>query len=288
MKPLAGLRGTRERMGLARPIPGPLSWNELHPSTPFMNRPLAVDRLEEIRRRLTSLGSVSVSELAEALNVSRETIRRDLKVLAELGDAEIVHGGATRRRVVEPGLAQRTEENRRAKLLIAKRAADLLFEGATVLIDSGSTTLEFAREIARLRGITVATNSLGVATLLARSRHKVHLLGGEIDPNDESSMSAETIAALDGFSFDLAFVGVGGLSAKAGLTDYTRTGAQFRSRMIAAVSHAYLLADSSKFERETPYPVAGADRIAGLVTERRPTGALARWFARRGIAVLLA
>jgi DeoR/GlpR family transcriptional regulator of sugar metabolism len=253
-----------------------------------MNRPLAVDRLEEIRRRLSSLGSVTVAQLAVALNVSRETIRRDLKLLAELGDADIVHGGATRRRVVEPGLAQRTEENKKAKLLIAQKAASLLFEGATILIDSGSTTLEFAREIATMRGITAATNSLGVATVLARSGHKVHLLGGEIDPNDEASMSAETIAALDGFNFDLAFIGVSGLSAKAGLTDYTKTGSQFRSRLIAAVSQSYLLADSSKFDRETPFPVAGAEQVAGLVTDRRPTGALARWFAARRIGILLA
>ena len=252
-----------------------------------MNRPLAVDRLDEIRRRLSSLGSVSVSQLATALRVSRETIRRDLKLLAELGDAEIVHGGATRRRVVEPGLAQRTEEHRRSKLLIAKRAARLVFDGATVLIDSGSTTQVLAEEIATMRGITAATNSLGVATVLARSGHKVHLLGGEIDPNDEASMSAETVAALDGFSFDLAFVGVGGLSAKAGLTDYTKTAAQFRSRLIGAVSQAYLLADASKFDRETPFPIAGADKVAGLVTDRRPTGALAKWFGERRIGVLL-
>lgn len=253
-----------------------------------MNRPLAVDRLDEIRRRLSSLGSVSVSQLSTALGVSRETIRRDLKLLAELGDAEIVHGGATRRRVVEPGLAQRNEEHRRAKLLVAKRAARLLFDGATVLIDSGSTTLVLAEEIATMRGIAAAaTNSLGVATILARAGHKVHLLGGEIDPNDEASMSAETIAALDGFSFDLAFIGVGGLSPKAGLTDYTKTAAQFRSHLIAAVSQAYLLADASKFDRETPFPVAGADKVAGLIADRRPTGALAKWFTERRIGILL-
>jgi DeoR/GlpR family transcriptional regulator of sugar metabolism len=252
-----------------------------------MNRPLAVDRLDEIRRRLSSLGSVSVSQLATALKVSRETIRRDLKLLAELGDAEIVHGGATRRRVVEPGLAQRNEEHRRAKLLVAKRAARLVFDGATLLIDSGSTTQVLAEEIATMRGITAATNSLGVATVLARAGHKVHLLGGEIDPNDEASMSAETIAALEGFSFDLAFIGVGGLSAKAGLTDYTKTAAQFRSRLIEAVSQAYLLADASKFDRETPFPVAGAEKVAGLIADRRPTGALAKWFSDRRIGILV-
>jgi DeoR/GlpR family transcriptional regulator of sugar metabolism len=252
-----------------------------------MNRPLAVDRLDEIRRRLSSLGSVSVSQLATALKVSRETIRRDLKLLAELGDAEIVHGGATRRRVVEPGLAQRNEEHRRAKLLVAKRAARLVFDGATLLIDSGSTTQVLAEEIATMRGITAATNSLGVATVLARAGHKVHLLGGEIDPNDEASMSAETIAALEGFSFDLAFIGVGGLSAKAGLTDYTKTAAQFRSRLFEAVSQAYLLADASKFDRETPFPVAGAEKVAGLIADRRPTGALAKWFSDRRIGILV-
>lgn len=251
-----------------------------------MNRPLAADRLDEIRRRLGSHGSVTVAELAATLNVSRETIRRDLKRLAVFGDAEVVHGGATRRRLAEPALAQRTADHAEAKALIARKAAELVFEGATVLIDSGSTTLALARELARLPRFTAATNSLGVATVLTRSGHNVHLLGGELDANDEATMSVETIAALEGLHFDLAFIGAGGLSGTAGLTDYSRTAAIFRSRMISSVSEAYLLADASKFDRETPFPVANAERLAGLLTNAQPKGELARWFAERDIRII--
>lgn len=253
-----------------------------------MKHQLAIDRIDEIRRRLDISGSVTVTDLATTLGVSRETVRRDLKQLARRGDLEIVHGGATRIRVAEPALAERSAEHSDAKARIARFAARLVRPGATVLIDSGSTTMALARELAKASRLTVATNSLAVATLMARGGHLVHMLGGEIDDNDESTMSHETIEAIGRFHFEMAFVAAGGLSAGAGLTDYTPTAAAFRSRLIAAAGRAFLLADSSKFELATPFVIDGLSRVEALITDRRPPAGLARRLAGIGVELMVA
>lgn len=255
------------------------------PSQPG-GRLLAADRLERIRRELDASGSVTVLELAAALNVSQETIRRDLRRLEQSGDVSVVHGGATRRRLSEPHLAQRSDHRADAKRAIARTAAGLVPERGTVLIDSGSTTLALATELASHSALTVATNSLGVATILARTGHQVFMLPGEIDPNDESAMGAETIDALDAYRFDVAFVGAGGISAAAGLTDYHPLAARFRGRMIAGANIAYLLADRDKFDRQTPYPVPNADQLTAMISDARPTGELGRWLRGHKIRVI--
>lgn len=251
-------------------------------------RLLAADRLQRIRRELEAAGSVTVLELAAALNVSQETIRRDLRRLEQSGDVAVVHGGATRRRLSEPHLAQRSDHRADAKRAIARTAASLVPERGTVLIDSGSTTLALATELASHSALTVATNSLGVATILARSGHQVFMLPGEIDPNDESAMGAETIDALEAYRFDVAFVGAGGISATAGLTDYQPLAARFRGRMITGANTAYLLADRDKFDRQTPYPVPNADQLTAMISDARPKGELAGWLRRRKIRVIRA
>lgn len=251
-------------------------------------RPLAADRIEQIRRQLDASGSVTVIELANELNVSQETIRRDLKRLEQSGYLAVVHGGATRRRNSEPTLRERADEHAEAKRAIARTAAGLVPDNATVLIDSGSTTLALAVELAKRSRLTIATNSLGVATISARAQHQVFVLPGNVDPNDESTLSADTIEALDAFHFDIAFLGAGGISSNVGVTDYTLNGARFRSRMIASAATAYLLADAQKFNRQTPYPVLGADLLTAVISDERPSGDLARWFRNHKIRIIQA
>ena len=246
-------------------------------------RPLAVDRRTYILRRLEAAGSVTVLELADALNVSHETVRRDLKRLEGDGQVAVVHGGATRRPISEPTLADRADEHADAKRAIARAAAKLVPKGATVLVDSGSTTLALARELVRRPNLTIATNSLGVATLAARAKCTVFVLPGAVDPNDEATLGADTIEALDAFRFDIAFVGAGGLSAECGLTDYTWLGARFRGRIIEIAKTSYLLADADKFNRQTPYVVANATGLSAVISDAKPTGALAGWLRSHNI-----
>src|SRR5260370_9299695 len=101
-----------------------------------MVRPLAVRRHNEIVQRLRGAGSVSVGELADTFGVSHETIRRDLKLLADQAHLDVVHGGAARRGMMEPSIEQRGEENVPGKAAIARTPAGMISEPASLLIAS--------------------------------------------------------------------------------------------------------------------------------------------------------
>ena len=254
-----------------------------------MTRPLAVRRHDEILHRIATTGSVSVGELANILGVSRETIRRDLKLLADRGRLDIVHGGAARRETYEPALAQRSAENAEGKAAIGRAAAALVEDGMVVLLDSGTTTFAVAQALVGKRDLTVCTNSLANAQLLCRiAGTRVHLLGGEIDPNEEATTGIEVIEAISRFRVDIAFVGVGGLSPDGEVTDYTRIGAEQRSRMISAAPRAYLVLDRTKFGRLTPLRIPGFEAAAAVIMDVPPPLPILEGLLRRGLRAMVA
>ena len=178
-----------------------------------MNCPLAIARQTHILQTLDTTGSVGVGELAERFGVSRETIRRDLKALAETGRVNIVHGGAAGGATSEPSLAARNARNSAGKAAIGRTAASFVEDGMMIVIDSGSTTSMLAAALggrSDLSQLQVLTNSLPIASALCRARGvRVTMLGGEIDANDEAAFGLDAIAALAHFRVDMAFVGAG-------------------------------------------------------------------------------
>lgn len=253
-----------------------------------MTRPLAISRHAEIMRRLRREGAVSVSELAQHFGVSHETVRRDLKQLADQGHLDVVHGGAAHRGAAEPHLSARSDENPQGKAAIARAAVSLVREGGSVLLDSGTTTGALARELAAREHITVFTNSLAHATVLCRSPSiRVVVLGGEVDPNDEATFGLGPSIGLDNIRADIVFIGSGGFSPDGDLTDYSPLAAEFRGRLIGR-GQAYVLADHSKFARRTPFRVPHFDDVAGVIVDRAPTGTLAEAWTRRKIRTVIA
>lgn len=235
-----------------------------------MSRPLAVDRHGQILQALETQGSVSVSDLAERFNVSMETIRRDLKLLAEEGRLVTVHGGA-HRLSNEPSLSRRNIENAEGKAAIGRAAAALVEDGMAILIDSGSTTLALAQALSSRADLTVLTNSLPIGLLLARTKAiKTVLLGGEIEPNDEAAFGLDTLDLIAKYRVDVAFIGAGGISEAGQFTDYTRLAAEQRARMAGAAKATYVLADHTKFSKRTPVPIPITAPIAGLITDLLP------------------
>ncbi len=253
-----------------------------------MVRPLAVRRHNEIVQRLRAVGSVSVGELAEIFGVSHETIRRDLKLLSDQGRLDVVHGGATRRGMMEPPIAQRGEENVDGKAAIARTAARMVPDGASVLIDSGTTTAALALELVGRSGLTICTNSLNHALTFARAPgNRVFMLGGEVDTNDEAAFGLGAAAGMDAMRVDIAFIGVGGFAEDGGLTDYSAVAADTRGRMILT-GRAYLMADHTKFTRRTPFRVPNMDKCAGAIVDRVPDRALAAAWAHLGWDIITA
>lgn len=253
-----------------------------------MVRPLAVRRHNEIVQRLRAAGSVSVGELANMFGVSHETIRRDLKLLADQGHLDVVHGGAARRGMMEPSIAQRGGENADGKAAIARAAAQMVGEAASVLIDSGTTTAALTYELVGRPGLTIFTNSLNHALTLCRvSGNRVVILGGEVDNNDEAAFGTGAMTGIDSVHADIAFIGCGGFAEDGGMTDYSVVAAETRARMIEK-GRAYLLADQTKFSRRTPFRVANMDKCAGVIVDRMPDRPLAAAWSALGWEIILA
>ena len=254
-----------------------------------MARPIAARRHDEILKTIETTGTVSVEELSRVFGVSRETVRRDLKALAERGRVDVVHGGAARREIAEAALGQRSRENVEGKAAIGRAAGGLVEDGMVVLLDSGTTTLAIASSLTTKKDLTVCTNSLAIAQVLCRvPSTRVHILGEEIDPTDESAVGLEVVEALQSFRVDVAFIGAGGLSEAGIVTDYTRVGAEQRARMLAAAERGYFVLDRSKFGRLAPLRIRNADLAAGFIVDVRPPRPVEEALASRGVRLIVA
>ena len=254
-----------------------------------MTRDIAARRHRAILDNLDRLESVTVEELARALDVSRETIRRDLKVLSADGLLSVVHGGAIRNERSEASFASRRSVNREGKERIASVAVSMLGDGMTILLDSGTTTEAVARALARSdhKRLIVHTTSLENARLISRLPDaRIFLIGGEFDRNEDATSGAEALRAIARLSADLSFVSVGGVDAEGRLTDYTRAGAATRSALLNAAEQGFLMADSSKFGLVLPSRIAGEEACAGLLVDRLPPDSIAAKLAENGVRVL--
>ncbi|MBY0260670.1 DeoR/GlpR family DNA-binding transcription regulator [Methylobacterium sp.] len=261
------------------------------------NRALAAARHDAILARLGQDGSVSVEAMADRFGVSRETIRRDLKALAERGRLAIVHGGATRC-ADEPVLAIRERDNPAGKAAIGRVAAGVVEDGMVVLLDSGATTLAVANALAGHdplftrpvpKGLTICTNSLPVGLVLCRlAGVRVHILGGEVEGADEAAFGIEALAALARFRADLAFVGAGGIAPSGEITDFAPFPTELRIRMLAAAERGYVVADRTKFGRMTPIRLTPIPAGTGLIVDAEPPVPMREALTARGLTVIVA
>lgn len=253
-----------------------------------MARPLAVHRHEEIVRRVRAAGAVSVSELAQAFAVSPETVRRDLKLLAQRGHLSVVHGGATGHGGLQPPVNERPPDNPEGLAAIARAAVQMVPEGASVLLDGGTTTAAIARALAARRGLTVCTNSLPHAALLCRvPGNRVYMLGGEVDCGEEATVGIDVAAAIANLRVDVAFVGIGGFARNGEPTDHSRSAAEMRGGMILS-GQTYLVSDSDSFQRHLPFRVPNSERAAGLIVDSAPANDLADSWQRLGLPLIVA
>lgn len=233
---------------------------------------------------------VSVEFLAGRFRASHETIRRDLTRLAADGRLRKYHGGATLAEVAAEGaFSARIHEFARDKRAVARRAAALFGAGDTLFVDTGTTTLAFAQELAASSGMTIVSNSVSITQCLARGagRNRVFLIGGEYCAEACENLGPLAVAQIAQFNAHDAVITVGAIGV-AGLQDYALEEAEIARAMIARASRVTVLADASKLGRSALFPVCGLERVARLVVSAAPQGLLAQRLASAGVQVLLA
>ncbi|RVX40555.1 DeoR family transcriptional regulator [Nonomuraea polychroma] len=210
----------------------------------------AEERQQEILRRARAAGRVDVVTLAADLDVTTETIRRDLTSLERAGVLRRVHGGAipVERLGFEPALAARDELMTAEKERIAKAALAELPEDGSVIIDAGTTTGRLVQELPADRELTVVVNSPPLATVLAaRPNLHVIMLGGRLRGKTLATVDDWALRPLAHLNVDVAFMGTNGCSPTRGLTTPDPAEAAIKRAMVKAAQRSVLLADHTKF-----------------------------------------
>lgn len=236
---------------------------------------LPEERKNAILQGLERTGKVKVIDFAEKFQVSPETIRRDLVLLEEKGFLKRVYGGAVKKsyQAGEPPFMQRTTVNQEAKMIIGKAAANLIEDGDTIVIDVGTTMLELAKSIENKEGITIITNSLPVSSVLTEALNlkkfsgDVLLLGGQLNPKQQSVGGRLTEKMLEQFHIDKAFISAGGVSIDGGVSDYDLTESAVSQAMIQVSKEIILLADYSKFGVDAFCKICPLEKIDVIVCE---------------------
>ena len=217
-------------------------------------------------------GAASLRTLAEALNTSLSTVRRDVEFLDSAGFVQRTHGGAilepSRRTSFEPGAAVASEIASDAKRAIGRHAAALIEPRQTVLFDSGTTTLAAARAACeRAVPFTAVTNDLAIATRLsAAAAVEVIMPGGTIRPESPTLLGAATVRFLGTLAADLAFIGTETVS-EGRLSDTSLDLAEVKRTMVAVAERVVLLADSSKFAGRSFCAFARVQDLDRIITD---------------------
>ena len=230
----------------------------------------ALERHQKILGRARSEGRVEVKQLADDLDVTPETVRRDLTALERLGVLRRVHGGAVlvERLGIERAVADREERLTQEKERIAKVARDELPDGGSIIIDAGTTTVHFARLLPTDRELVVVTHALPVANLLVSWPNiTLCLLGGVVRPRTLAATGDWTRHNLTDVFVDVAFVGTNGITATRGLTTPDLGEAAVKRALIAAARRTVVLADHTKLGREDFAHVCDLEAIDTVISD---------------------
>jgi DeoR/GlpR family transcriptional regulator of sugar metabolism len=256
-----------------------------------LNRLLAAPRRMKILDWLQEEGSARVSDLRVAFGVSEATIRQDLEKLESDGHVNRQHGGAFLRTLPKQveTLSLQHMENIEKKRKIGVKAASLVGDGETIILDAGSTTTEVAHNLVGRSSLTVITNALNIALLLgAVPGYAVHMPGGQFKA---PTLSLSGDKAADYFQDVLAgklFLATAGVALDSGLTYPSFADLQLKQAMIKAASHVYLVADSTKINRSSFTRLGTLDVINSFVTDDGIRDEDVRAFESRGIKVIIA
>ena len=212
----------------------------------------APERHQQILATARAEGRVDVARLAADLDVTPETVRRDLTVLERHGLVRRVHGGAipVERLGFEPAVSDRERLLAAEKERIAKAALDELPDGGAVALDAGTTTVRLAELLPHDRELTVVTHALPIASVLSsRPNITLHLVGGTLRKRTLAAVGPWAERALADVRVDVTFLGTNGLTAEHGLTTPDLAEAAVKRALIGAARRTVVLADHTKVGR---------------------------------------
>ena len=253
---------------------------------------LVAERRNRIVELLQDNGRVTVEELASRFVTSAVTIRTDLTALEKSGAAVRTHGGALLPQDNDDRpLAFKRTLNHPEKVRIAKVAVGLVREGETIILDSGTTTAEIAKQLRKLelQSLNVITNALNIATLLADVPFiRLIMPGGILRPESNSLSGHIAEAALADLQADRLFLGADGLDPERGVMTPHLSEAQLNAKMMAISRQVIAVADATKFVRRNISLIARVDQLHIVITNSEVDPAIVAALESRGVEVRLA
>lgn len=232
----------------------------------------STDRKEYILDILDAKHSVRINELSKELKVTRETIRKDLYTLEDEGRIKKVHGGAVSEAPSgETDYEKRKIEKWTEKEQIAKVAANYIEEGDSIYLDYGTTTLALAKEIVKLKNITVVTNTIPIINTLVKNQAIDIIIPGGILRNNESSLFGQfALNNICDIFINIGFFGCSGIDSKAAITSHHMGEVLISKQMIKQSQTSIVLADQSKFGNIALNRTANFEDIDIVVTDQLP------------------
>lgn len=250
---------------------------------------LTTHRKQLLLTRLKSEGKLVAKELSAEFGVSEDTIRRDLREMAQEGLLQRVHGGALPASPAIVDFAGREEIRHEGKVAIGKLAASLIQPGQVVILDGGTTSREIARHLPPDLQVTIVTHSPTIAVELVEHKNaEVILLGGRLFKHSVVSVGAACFEAIGRIKADLFFMGVTGIHPQAGLTTGDYEEAAIKRALSVAAAETHILASAEKWNAASPYLVLGFTEVAGIITERDVEEDVLQSYRELGVNILRA
>uniref|UniRef100_UPI003B51B4F3 DeoR/GlpR family DNA-binding transcription regulator n=1 Tax=Roseovarius indicus TaxID=540747 RepID=UPI003B51B4F3 len=234
--------------------------------------PLSQRGAEIIELVARSGGSMRIQSIAEALEVSEETVRRNVRRLSDEGLVRKVHGGVLLQHgSTELSFTQRMAENPAPKQRIAAHVAALIGNGSSLFLDIGSTTAFIAEALMGHQELLVVTNSVAVAhSLAARNNNRVFMPGGELRSHDAGIFGAQVLEFVGQFRTDFAVLSAAAINAQTGFMLFDMDEAVYSRTIMANSKTRILAADSSKFGRAAPIAIGAPSTVDLLITNAPP------------------
>lgn len=250
----------------------------------------AEERKKTIMDNLIENGRITVNELSEIFKVSRATIRRDLQELEDNNLLIRSHGGAILKvsTQFEPSFAEKITKNKDEKIAIGQKAASLIQDNETILLDAGSTTSMIIPYLTA-HNLTIVANSVHILQQIAYI-HKYQLIaiGGQLRPNTQAFVGPITEDTLRTLYVDKAFIGANGIDKIKGITTPDLVEAHVKSIMVNIAREVYIVADHTKFNKSCFAKITSFDKIKAIIVDNSISNDDFHDFEQMGVKIIKA
>jgi len=247
---------------------------------------LKTKRLDQIKEYVFKHKNVSLDELVDVFNVSKNTIRRDVKLLVDQGELKKVYGGVSVNHSTLVSFNDRKVRNQNEKQRIAELASQYVVDGDILFIDSGTTTYEML-EFIKEKNITVVTNNVDfIVEAMPYDNLNVYSTGGMLERNTKSFVSYKGIDIFNTYNINKAFMASTGISISNGVTNSSPLESEIKRSAVKKCPQVFLLVDHQKFDQYALTTYCELADIDYLITDKIPNEQYQEYFKEHDIKLI--